>query len=197
MPDATEIAALALSGSPVGPNTGVGKRYADPEESEVFEIGAKIKLPTGYLNIALFDQKIEGFQSNTFIGTGFILANAGSQSTEGYEFDLVMSPSDYIDFAISGLFMDPIYDSFPNSSSGDLTGTMPSNISENTISSTITWNLNFNNWDGYLRLSHLYASEAKLLENPVWQATLENAGNGLKSQDTINFSAGIEKIIYR
>ena len=110
----------------------------------------------------MFDQKIEGFQSNTFIGTGFILANAGSQSTKGYEFDLVMSPTDYIDLAISGLFMDPIYDSFPNSSSGDLTGTMPSNISENTISSTITWNLNFNNWDGYLRLSHLYASEAEI-----------------------------------
>ena len=77
LPDAIEIAALANAGTPVGPNTGVGRRYADPEESEVFEIGAKIRLSTGYLNIALFDQKIEGFQSNTFIGTGFILANAG------------------------------------------------------------------------------------------------------------------------
>ena len=65
-------------------------------------------------------KKIEGFQSNTFVGTGFILANAGSQSTEGYEFDLVMSPTESIDLAISGLFMDPIYDSFPNSSAGDL-----------------------------------------------------------------------------
>ena len=27
----------------------------------------------------------------------------------------------------------------------------------------------------------------------MWQETLENAGNGLKAQDTINFSAGIEK----
>ena len=193
LPDAIEIAALAAAGTPVGPNTGIGRRYADPEESEVFELGAKIKLPTGYLNIALFDQKIEGFQSNTFIGTGFILANAGSQSTEGFEFDLVMSPTESIDIAISGLFMDPIYDSFPNSSSGDLSGTMPSNISENTISSTITWNWNLNNWDGYLRLSHLYASDAKMLENPSWQAILENAGNGIKTQDTLNFSLGIER----
>ena len=193
LPDATEISALALAGSPVGPNTGVGRRYADPEESEVFEIGAKIRLSTGYLNIALFDQKIEGFQSNTFIGTGFILANAGSQSTKGYEFDLLMSPTDNVDLSVSGLFMDPIYDSFPNSSSGDLTGTMPSNVSESTISSTITWNFNLNNWDGYLRLSHLYASEANMLENPAWQARLENAGNGVKAQDTLNFSAGIER----
>ena len=129
LPNATETAALAAAGTPVGPNTGLGRRYADPEESEVFELGAKIKLPSGYLNIAMFDQKIEGFQSNTFIGTGFVLANAGSQSTEGYEFDLVMSPTESIDLAISGLFMDPIYDSFPSSSAGDLTGTMPSNLS--------------------------------------------------------------------
>ena len=193
LPDAIEIASLAAAGTPVGPNTGTGRRYADPEESEVFEIGAKIKLPTGYLNIAVFDQKIEGFQSNTFIGTGFILANAGSQSTEGYEFDLVMSPTDSIDLAISGLFMDPIYDSFPNSSAGDLTGTMPSNVSKDTISSTVTWNWNVNNWDGYFRLSHLYASKAKMLENPSWQSILEAAGNGIKTQDTLNFSAGIEK----
>ena len=193
LPDATETAALAAAGTPVGPNTGLGRRYADPEESEVFELGAKILLPTGYLNIAVFDQKIEGFQSNTFIGTGFVLANAGSQSTEGFEFDLVVSPIESIDLAISGLFMDPIYDSFPNSSAGDLTGTMPSNISEDTISSTVTWNWSSNNWDGYFRLSHLYSSEAKLLENPAWQSILEAAGNGIKTQDTLNFSAGLEK----
>ena len=193
LPDAAETAALAAAGTPVGPNTGLGRRYADPEESEVLELGAKIKLPSGYLNIAVFDQKIEGFQSNTFIGTGFVLANAGSQSTEGYEFDLVVSPTESIDLAISGLFMDPIYDSFPASSAGDLTGTMPSNISEDTISSTVTWNWNTSNWDGYFRLSHLYASEAKLLENPAWQTILEAAGNGIKTQDTLNFSAGLNK----
>ena len=193
LPDSIEIAALAIAGTPVGPNTGVGRRYADPEESEVIELGAKILLPSGYLNLAIFDQKIEGFQSNTFVGTGFILANAGSQSTEGFEFDLVMSPNESIDLAISGLFMDPIYDSFINSSSGDLTGTIPSNISKNTISSSVTWNWNYDNWDGYLRLNHLYASEAKLLEDPAWQTILESAGNGIKTQDTMNFSAGIEK----
>ena len=70
---------------------------------------------------------------------------------------------------------------------------MPSNVSKDTISSTVTWNWNVNNWDGYFRLSHLYASEAKMLENPAWQAILEAAGNGIKTQDTLNFSAGIEK----
>jgi len=44
------------------------------------------------LKYAYFDQKIKGFQSNTFIGTGFVLANAGSQSADGFEFDLLISP---------------------------------------------------------------------------------------------------------
>ena len=73
------------------PNQAVGRRYAGPEEAEVTELGAKILLPSGYLNIAVFDQTIKGFQSSTFIGTGFVLANAGSQSADGYEFDLVFS----------------------------------------------------------------------------------------------------------
>jgi hypothetical protein len=182
LPNATETAALAAAGTPVGPNTGLGQRYADPEEAEVFELGAKIYLPSGYLNIAMFDQEIKGFQSNTFIGTGFVLANAGSQSADGYEFDLVFSPTDNIDLAVSGLFIDPVYDSFPNSASGDLTGTTPTNIPEDTISSNITWNWERNGFDGYVRLSHLYASEVKLLENPAWQAILEASGNGIKNK---------------
>ena len=193
LPDATEQAALKAAGTPVGPNTGLGQRYASPEEAEVLELGAKIYLPNGYLNIAIFDQEIKGFQSNTFIGTGFVLANAGSQSADGVEFDLMFSPVESLDLAISGLFMDPIYDSFPASASGDLTGTVPSNVPEDTISSTATWNWNSGQYDGYVRFSHLYASEVKLVENVAWQAILDSKGNGRKKQDTLNFSAGINR----
>ena len=100
-PDAAETAALAAAGTPVHPNTTVGRRYAGPEEAEVMELGAKIYLPSGYFNIAVFDQEIKGFQSNTFIGTGFVLANAGTQSVDGYEFDLLFSPTENIDIALS------------------------------------------------------------------------------------------------
>ena len=136
---------------------------------------------------------IEDFQTNTFVGTGFVLANAGSQSSDGYEFDLVMSPTESIDLSISGLFMDPIYDSYVGAAAGDLSGTVPSNIPEDTISSTITWNFDMNGWDSYLRISHLYSSEAFLLENPAHQALLEAQGNGFRKQDTLNFTAGFEK----
>ena len=192
MPDPEEKAGLIAAGTPAHPNQGIGQRYATPEEAEVFELGAKMYLPTGYLNVAIFDQKIKGFQSNTFIGTGFVLANAGSQSADGYEIDLVFSPFESIDVALSGLFIDPIYDSFPNSSAGDLTGTRPSNIPEDTISTNVTWNWNINGYDGYLRLGHLYASEANLLEDPRAQAVIEATGNGIKKQNTLNISAGIE-----
>ena len=191
--DATEVAALAAAGTPVSPNRSVGRRYAGPEEAEVTEFGAKILLPSGYLNIALFDQTIDGFQSNTFIGTGFVLANAGSQSADGYEFDLVFSPLENIDLMMSGVFLDPIYDSFPGSAFGDLSGTTPSNIPEDTVTTSLTWNWDISGWDGYTRLSHLYSSEAILLENPQAQAIIESQGNGFRKMDTLNFSAGIEK----
>ena len=192
-PTANEIAGLATAGTPVGPNTTVGTRYANPEKAEVLELGAKIALQSGYLNIAIFDQEIEDFQTNTFVGTGFVLANAGSQSADGYEFDLVISPTENIDLAVSGLFIDPIYDSYVGAAPGDLSGTVPSNTPEDTISSTVTWNYNFKGWDSFLRISHLYSSEAKLLENPAHQALIEAKGNGYREQDTLNLTAGFEK----
>ena len=192
-PTASEISALAAAGTPVGANTTVGTRYANPEKAEVFELGAKIALPSGYLNIAFFDQEIDDFQTNTFVGTGFVLANAGTQSADGYEFDLVYSPTESIDLSLSGLFMDSLYDSYVGAAPGDLSGTVPSNTPEDTIASTITWNYNVSGWDSFLRVSHLYSSEAKLLENPVHQALLVAQGNGFRKQDTLNFTAGFEK----
>jgi outer membrane receptor protein involved in Fe transport len=192
-PTVGEIAALASAGTPVGANTEPGTRFANPEKAEVVELGAKISLPSGYLNIAIFDQEIEDFQTNTFIGTGFVLANAGSQSADGYEFDLVYSPAESIDLAISGLFIDPIYDSYVGAAPGDLTGTVPSNIPDETISSTATWYFNMSGWDSFLRLSHLYSSDAKLLEDPAGQAIIAAQGNGFREQNTLNFTAGFEK----
>jgi len=192
-PTAIEISALAAAGTPVGANTTVGTRYANPEKAEVFELGAKIALPSGYLNIAFFDQEIDDFQTNTFVGTGFVLANAGTQSADGYEFDLVYSPTESIDLSLSGLFMDSLYDSYVGAAPGDLSGTVPSNTPEDTIASTITWNYNVSGWDSFLRVSHLYSSEAKLLENPAHQALIVAQGNGFRKQDTLNFTAGFEK----
>ncbi len=70
-----------------------GTRLAGPEESTVYEIGFKGQWPQVALNVALFDEEIKNFQSNTFLGTGFGLLNAGKQSVKGAEFDLLYSPT--------------------------------------------------------------------------------------------------------
>jgi outer membrane receptor protein involved in Fe transport len=113
LPDLAERAALAAAGTPVAENTGIGQRYASPEEAEVFELGMKMRLSTGYFNLTAFSQEIKDFQSNTFVSSGFILANAGLQSSEGFEFDLLFSPVPSIDITFGGLVMDSKYDSLP------------------------------------------------------------------------------------
>ena len=42
-----------------------------PEEAETIELGVKYAADWGTLNAAVFEQSIEGFQSNAFLGTGF------------------------------------------------------------------------------------------------------------------------------
>jgi len=87
-----------------------GTRFAGPEDATVYEIGLKARFDKGAINIALFDQTIEGFQSNIFLGSGFSLANAGEQSTKGIEVDATFKPVDIFELTFAGTFLDPIYD---------------------------------------------------------------------------------------
>ena len=68
-------------------------RAADPEDATNIEIGLKTTFDNGYINLAFFDQNIEGFQSNAFSGTGFNLVNAGKESHKGVEFDSMLALS--------------------------------------------------------------------------------------------------------
>jgi outer membrane receptor protein involved in Fe transport len=68
-PFASDLAAITAAGLGL-PNLVTGTRYAGPEEAMLYEIGIKGNFSTGAINIALFDQEIDGFQSNC-TGTGF------------------------------------------------------------------------------------------------------------------------------
>ena len=92
-------------------NQSYGTRYAGPEESTVYELGVKARFKRGAFNITLFDQTIEGFQSSIFVGTGFVLANAGEQSTQGIEFDSSFNLTDNLVLSFGGTILDPVYDS--------------------------------------------------------------------------------------
>ena len=104
-------AAIEAAGLSV-PNLTYTTRFAKPEESTVYEIGMKARWETVAMNLAIFNQEIENFQSNIFTGTGFNLNNAGKQSTDGVEMDIRWAPTDNFEGTFAATFLDPLYDSF-------------------------------------------------------------------------------------
>ncbi len=168
------------------PNLTTGTRYAGPEEAKVYEIGVKGAYSNFAFNLALFDQRIEGFQSNIFTGTGFALANAGEQSTQGMEFDAQWNVTDQLLLTFAGTFLDPLYDSFPNSSSGNLTGRVPSGIPETATSTSATYTFDVKNMDAFVRADWQYESPSAYFDSPADQALV-----GIEKEiSTFNASAG-------
>jgi len=168
-PFAADIPALQAAGLAV-PNLVAGTRYADPEDSTVYELGLKTSWDTGALNVAVFSQEIEGFQSNIFTGTGFSLANAGKQSTDGLEFDLNWVPTESFQFMIAGTWLDPLYDSFPGAEGidgpVDLSGTQPPGIPEISIVTTGQFNFDLGRTSrGFVRLEYLFEDDTQVIEN--------------------------------
>ena len=125
------------------PNLASGTRFAGPEETEVYEVGLKANFDGVSFNLALFDQTIEGFQSFAFTGTGFALRNAGSQSVTGFELDSTIIPTDGLVLTFAMTYLDPLFDSFPGSVLGDLTGVRPAGIPEIAISTSATYTHEF------------------------------------------------------
>ena len=188
-PLAGDITDLTGEGIAVN-NLSAGTRFAGPEEATVIELGLKALFERGSLNIAIFDQKIEGFQSNVFLGTGFNLANAGEQSTTGLEFDLAYYPIDTLKLTLAGTFLDPVYDSFEGAAIptgiGSLTGESPAGIHEVSLSASATYNFSLDNgWDAYVRADYQYDDEVATNDNVPADISFEDTNN-------VNMSAGID-----
>ncbi|MEO1204440.1 MAG: TonB-dependent receptor, partial [Pseudomonadota bacterium] len=183
-----DIAALRAAGLGV-PNLVAGTRFATPEDSTLYEIGFKGQWSTFTMNVAIFDQTIEGFQSNLFVGTGFELANAGEQSTTGVELDFLWLPLDDLQISFSSMFLDPVYDSFPegNGVGGptDLTGRQPAGISETSITTSARWGFDIFGGRGFVRGEYIYESDTQVNDNvPASVASRE--------VNMFNASAGVE-----
>ena len=162
-------------------------RAANPEYSENLEIGLKHSNESGYINVALFNQNIEGFQSNTFVGTGFQLVNAGDQRHEGLEVDMKQQLSDDWVLGLSAIKINAEYESFVNGpcqtlpeGSGvfpsiecdpglptrDLSGTKPAGISDWSANLNATYSYNVSDAvSSYLRLEYVYESEVAAVDN--------------------------------
>ncbi len=148
------------------PNLSTGSRFAAPEESEVYEVGLKADFDRMAFNLALFDQTIDGFQSNAFTGTGFALVNAGSQSVRGFEFDSTLTPIDPLVFTFALTYLDSKYDSFPGSVVGDLSGQQVAGVPEFTIATSATYTHEFGNTGNLLigRLDYYHESNTQILD---------------------------------
>ena len=186
-PLASDQAALESAGLTV-PNLRYTQRFAKPEEATVYELGMKARWDTVALKMAIFDQEIENFQSNIFVGTGFQLLNAGKQSTKGLEMDLRWAPTDNFEGTIAGTFMDPKYDSFPVAAcvdgDCDLSGTQPPGIHEVSLTAAGRYSFTMGNAAGFARLEYIYEDEIQVIENvPADVASREVS--------TINASIGL------
>lgn len=169
-PFAANRAALESAGL-TRTNQSFGTLFAGPEEATVYELGLKARFPRGAFNLAIFDQTIDGFQSNIFQGTGFVLANAGQQSTKGVEVDATWTPIDELTLTFAGTYLDPVYDDFqgapgPNGTVVDLSGTRPAGIHEFSITTSATYNHDFGDGTlGFIRADYLHESDVQIVDN--------------------------------
>jgi outer membrane receptor protein involved in Fe transport len=172
------------------PNLVSGTRFAAPEEATVYEIGLKARFDRGSINIAVFDQEIKEFQSNLFLGAGFVLANAGKQSTTGVEIDANWVPTDALTLTFAGTWMDPVYDSFENAEGPggptDLSGTQVPGVHEFSMVTSGTYNFDIGaSTSGFVRAEYIYEDEVQIIENvPASVASREVS--------TVNASIGLQ-----
>ncbi len=202
--------AFNLSSDSRPPNNGVG-RSVNPEDVTVYEAGIKTKFRGGYANLAIFQQSIDGFQSNQFNGLGFALVNAGKQSVKGFEFDAAFKPVAPLALTLSATYLDPKYDSFKNApcvnydtvrcpinpATGriptfrDLTGDRPAGISKWSVSTSATYTQDFGNGlSAYIRGEYDFVSRFQLTEQ-VPEKCPDGTNCGTTEVNSINASIGV------
>ena len=163
-PFPSDFAAVAAANPGVA-NLRPGTRYALPEQSTVYELGIKGNWDRAAANLTVFLQTIEDFQSNTFVGDFFVLANAGEQETFGIEFDGFVRPTDELTLSLAMTYLDAKYNSFVGSPVGDLSGKQRAGVHPISASFGATWEKELANFDRIiLRGDYQYESEVPVLD---------------------------------
>ncbi len=173
-------------------NLSSGTRFAGPEDAEVYELGLKAAFDRLSFNLTVFDQTITNFQTNVFLDSGFVLANAAEQSTFGVEFDFTWNP--YAGLILSGgaTFLDPVYDSFPNFGNGiDISGQQPQGIAETQFSLAANYGFTIGNLDAFVRADWQHIGDSPFFDDPAQEAIID-AFDYTREQNLINASLGIK-----
>ena len=97
----------------ISPATGAPLLF-DPETSDAIEVGLKGDFLDNRLrvNAAVHQTDFEDFQANTFVGTGFVLQNAGEIQSRGFEIDFFALVNSWLSIAGGTAYVDAEYDSF-------------------------------------------------------------------------------------
>lgn len=199
--------AFNLSTDARAPTNGVG-RTADPENVTLYEAGLKTNFRAGFVNLAVFNQAIKGFQSNLYTGTGYSLVNAGKESVKGFEVDAAAHPVPWLALTAGLTYLDAKYNSFTRAQCvsfdpvqcpadpvtgarpqfRDLSGRRPAGIPKWNASTSATISHNFENGlSAFVRGEYDYSSKVQLAENtPAAISTFGvhnvNASLGLASE---------------
>jgi iron complex outermembrane recepter protein len=197
-PLAADLPALRAA-NPTFNNQTSGSRFAGPENSKVIELGLKGNWDVFSMNLTGFRQDINGFQSNTFTGTGFLLANAGKQRTWGVELESMANPIDPLTLNFAVTWLDPNFVSFPNSIVGDLSGTRPAGIPEWTVVVGAQYEHELSNGDVIVaRSTFHHESSVQVIEGlqpSLWggvNAALAAAAQFTRQVDDLSASLGYE-----
>ncbi len=169
-----------------------GTRYALPEEATVMELGLKAKWERVAFNLTIFDQSIKNFQGNSFIGTGFVLTNAGKQSTRGIEFDGSVNPVDALQLRAAFTYLAPKYDSYVASAYGDISGQTPAGIPElsTTLGATYTAQLG-NGAELIMNVDYHNESNTTINDNPAFRMYKREV-NDLSASTTLRLDNGLQ-----
>lgn len=205
-PTPTDLAALNTGGLGL-PNLAAGTRFAQPEESSVYEAGIKGNWGLASANLTVFKQSIKNFQTNVFNGSGFIFSNAAKQSTFGIEFDGRVNPTRELTLSLAMTYLDPKYDSFVNSPFGDISGRSVANVSELTATFGAQWDKELGNGDHLIaRTDFNYAAPVQVVEgllnfgslaaNLAAARPFRNEVNDLNGSLTYAMSNGLELTVW-
>ena len=170
------------------------QRTFGPESTKNYEIGLKNTLFDGSLiaNIALFRMDIDDFQERTFIGTGFLVGNAGSLRQSGVELEMKARPHDKLDLNLALAFLGSEFTDFkgapglPGGPPQDLTGRRRQDSPEWSVSTGAQWSdvIPDTDLNWFVRGEYQYTSDQYLSAELNPQAEQS-------AFDIVNFRAGI------
>jgi len=163
-------------------------RFAGPESTSVFEVGLKAGFSGGFVNIAIFQQDVNNFQTNAFTGTAFALINAGNSRVRGFEVDAAYSPVEPLNFTFGLTYLDPEITEFPNAPCAlffgatecaggavifDAAGFRPAGVHPVSISTSASYTKELGNASVSGRVEYVFESETRVIQNGPADITRE------------------------